>query len=69
MDLLAVIVGGVIGVAGGVLGPALIHRLQSKDDKAKRLVAKFEELVSTVYEYDYWLEEPSGGNLRTPQSM
>lgn len=51
-----VIVGGVIGIAGGVIGPGLLYWLQSKDDKKKHLAQKFEEMVAAVYGHDHWLD-------------
>jgi hypothetical protein len=44
-DLVSVIVGGMIGLAGGLVGPPFLHRLQVKAEKEKRRAQKFEELV------------------------
>jgi hypothetical protein len=55
-SLWPVIGGGVIGVAGGVIGPTILYRQQSKNDNRRRLAEKFEALVAAVYEHDHWLE-------------
>jgi len=57
--LLPVIVGGLIAMAGGIVGTAatvIITLRQSSIDKQKRRADKFEELVTAVYAYDHWLD-------------
>jgi len=44
--LLPVIVGGVIGIAGGLIGPPFLHHLQQKAEKKRKRAEKFEELVT-----------------------
>lgn len=53
--LVPVIVGGVIGLAGGLLGPPLTHWLNKKTDRKKREAQKLEELIDALYEYSHWL--------------
>jgi hypothetical protein len=52
VSLLPVIVGGAIGVAG----PVALLWFQTKSDKKKARAAKFEELVSSIYDTDHWLD-------------
>jgi len=58
-SLVAVIVGGLLTLAGGMIGAAatiLMSWRQARIDKAKQRAAKFEELVQSVYDLEYWLE-------------
>jgi hypothetical protein len=54
--LLPVIVGGVIGVFGGIVGPPFVHYLQQRAEKKKKRAEKYEELVLALYEHRHWLE-------------
>lgn len=54
--LLPVIVGGIIGLAGGLIGPPFVHHLQTKAEKKKRRAEKFEELVAALFEHQHWLQ-------------
>jgi hypothetical protein len=54
--LVPVIVGGVIGLAGGLVGPPFLHHLQQKAEKKRKRAEKFEELVAAVYEHDHWMD-------------
>jgi len=54
--LAPVVVGGIIGLAGGWLGPWLLERRKEKADKKKRRAEKFEELVTALFEYEHWLD-------------
>jgi len=54
--LLPVVVGGVIGLAGGWIGPWLLERRKEAVEKRKRRAEKFEELVSALYEHKHWLD-------------
>ncbi len=59
-SLIAVIVGGLLTMGGGAVtgGVTLIvNAIQSKKDKEKRRVEKFEDLVTGVYEFDAWLDK------------
>jgi hypothetical protein len=61
--LLPVIVGGLIAILNGFLGPFLIQRVKDVADKKRKRVEKFEELVAAVYEFDHWLEKREGEGL------
>lgn len=52
--LVPVIVGGVIGLAGGLVGPPFLHHLQQKAEKKRKRAEKFEELVAAVVEHYHW---------------
>jgi hypothetical protein len=55
-DLEGVIIGGLIGIAGGVIGPLVIEwrkHVHAKQDKRRE---KLEELVSVIYEHHYWVQ-------------
>jgi hypothetical protein len=53
--LAPVIVGGVIGLAGGWLGPWFLERRKEKAEKKKLRAQKFEELVGAVVEHYHWI--------------
>src|SRR5262245_22191134 len=53
--LLPVIVGGLIAIVAGLIGPPFLHHLQQKAEKKRRRAEKFEELIATLYEHDHWL--------------
>jgi hypothetical protein len=52
----AAIIGGVIALAGGWVAD---HRRDTAEKKQRR-AEKFEELVTSLYEYDRWLENMRG---------
>lgn len=54
--LIPVVVGGLIGLAGGWLGPWLLEQRKEAAEKRQRRAQKFEELVAALYEFDYWIE-------------
>jgi hypothetical protein len=54
--LIPVVVGGVIALAGSWLGPQLVERRREAEAKRQRRAAKFEELLTAVYEYDLWTD-------------
>ena len=54
-NLLPVITGGVIAVAGGALAPLISHHLQSKKERRRERIDKFEELLSLLSQLDEWL--------------
>jgi hypothetical protein len=56
--LIPVVVGGLIAIAGGLVGPPFLHHLQVKADKRKRRAEKFEELVVALHEHKHWLCVP-----------
>lgn len=53
--LLPVIVGGIIGLFGGLVGPPLAHWLNEGASAKRRRAEKFEELIVALYAYDHWL--------------
>jgi hypothetical protein len=55
LGLAGTVVGGLIGLAGGWLGPWLLERRKEKADKKKRRAEKFEELVGAVVEHYHWI--------------
>ena len=55
-NLIPVIVGGIIGLAGGLAGPPLTHWLSEKSNRKKRRAEKLEELIGVLYEHEDWLE-------------
>lgn len=54
--LIPVIVGGVIGILGGLVGPPLSYWLSERSEKKKQKVEKFEELMDAIYAYEHWLD-------------
>ena len=54
--LVPVVVGGAIGLMGGWLGPWFLERKKEGAEKKKRRAAKFEELVTALYEHKHWLD-------------
>ena len=58
--LLPVIVGGIIGLLGGLVGPPLAYWLNEGAARKRRRAEKLEELIGAVYEYDDWLESLRG---------
>jgi hypothetical protein len=55
-SLIGVIVGGLIGIASGLIGPLVIDwRKQVAQEKIKRR-DKYEQLVITLYENDHWVK-------------
>ena len=54
--LVPVIVGGIIGVLGGVVGPPFVHWLNERAARKKRRAEKLEELVGVLYAHQHWLE-------------
>jgi len=53
--LVPVIVGGLLGLAGGLVGPWLIENRREKSERKKRREQKLEELVAAIYEHKHWL--------------
>jgi hypothetical protein len=44
-----------LGLAGGLIGPPYLHRLQQRAERKKRQAEKFEELVNALYQHSHWL--------------
>lgn len=56
LTLMPVIIGGVIAIAGGVLGTVLSHLFKTSTDRRERRRAKLEEIVTLTFEVEQWLE-------------
>jgi hypothetical protein len=54
--LIPVLVGGVIGIAAGFVGPFALARQKEASDQKKKRAEKFEELVAAIYEFDHWVD-------------
>jgi hypothetical protein len=54
-SLLPVIVGGLIGLAGGVIGPWFLQKGKDATDRKRQRREKFEELVTGLFDYEHWL--------------
>ncbi|HEY9091959.1 hypothetical protein [Parasphingorhabdus sp.] len=54
-SLVPVIVGGIIGLAGGIVGPPLAHWLNEESSNRKKRAEKLEEMLSCIYAHDHWL--------------
>lgn len=55
--LAPVIVGGLIGVAGSLVGPWLIQDRKEAAEKKQRRAEKFEELVTALFELHHWIHK------------
>jgi hypothetical protein len=53
--LIPVVVGGLIGLAGGLLGPLVLEGRKQAAEKKKKRAEKFEELVAAVTEHGLWI--------------
>jgi len=56
VTLLSAVVGGLIGILAGFVGPYFTQRAKDAADKRRKRAEKFEELVGAVYEYDHWMD-------------
>jgi hypothetical protein len=54
-QLLPVIVGGLIGLAGGIAGPPLSHWLNEASSNKKKRAEKLEDMIGHIYAHDHWL--------------
>jgi hypothetical protein len=54
--LLSVIIGGMIGLAGGLLGPPLSHWLNQQATRRSKLRRRLEDLILVLYEYEHWID-------------
>ena len=52
--LLPVLVGGVIGIIAGVVGPYIIQRSKDAADRKRKRAEKCEELIGAVVEHLHW---------------
>lgn len=67
VSLLPVVVGGLLTMAGGVIGSGVtvvLKLVESRNDRKKRRAEKFEALVELVYEHDHWLENKRNALIR-----
>ncbi len=58
--LLPVIVGGLIGLAGGIAGPPLSHWLNEGSARRKKRAEKLEEMIGYIYAHDHWIDTLRG---------
>jgi hypothetical protein len=69
--LVPVVVGGLIGLAGGLLGPLVLEGRKQAAEKKKKRAEKFEELVEELYAFDHWLDNERtralGGDIGPPE--
>ncbi len=56
LTLMPVIVGGVIAIAGGILGSVFSHLLKTSSDRRERRRMKLEEIVTLTFEVEQWIE-------------
>ena len=54
--LVPVLIGGLLTLAGGFIGPFFLQRQKDTAEHKKRRADKFEELVASVYEFDHWVD-------------
>jgi hypothetical protein len=54
--LLPVVVGGVLAVFGGAIGPVMSHLLSSRASRQSIRTQRFDEMMASVYEHDHWLD-------------
>jgi hypothetical protein len=54
--LLPVVIGGLIAIVGGLVGPTFVDRVKAKTERQRRRAEKFEELVLALYEHRHWME-------------
>jgi hypothetical protein len=59
-----VIVGGLIGIAGGLIGPPVLQWLQAKERERRLRGEKFEALVIAILETQVWLTEVLNAQFR-----
>ena len=54
---LQTLLGGLLTLAGGALGPWILQRQKDREENKKRRAEKFEALVRALYEFDRWLDD------------
>jgi hypothetical protein len=54
--LWGVLLGGALAIAGGVIGPTIVHRLQAKEREHRLRAEKLEQLAASALESQVWLE-------------
>jgi hypothetical protein len=56
LQLLPVVVGGLLTLTGGAGMQWLLHTKKTEEERRTKRAAKFEELVTALYEHDHWLD-------------
>lgn len=54
--LVPVLIGGLLTLAGGFIGPLILQKQKDHVEGRKRRADKFEELVAAVYDFDHWID-------------
>jgi hypothetical protein len=54
--LVPVLIGGLLTLAGGFIGPLILQKQKDHVEERKRRADKFEELVAALYDFDHWIE-------------
>jgi hypothetical protein len=55
-SLIPVIVGGLIGLAGGIVGPPLAHWLNEESSHRKKRAEKPEDMLGFIYAHTHWID-------------
>jgi hypothetical protein len=55
-NIWGVVIGGLIGIAGGVVGPTILHSMQAKEREQRLRADKLQELAASVSESQVWLD-------------
>ena len=53
--LVSVVVGGLIGLSSGLIGPLVLENRKQTGERKRRRAEKFEELVAAVVEHYHWI--------------
>jgi len=67
-SLSGVILGGVIGIVGGLIGPLVLEWRKQVAEKKKRKGEKLEELASAFSDYQHWLREITVSAQHSPDT-
>jgi hypothetical protein len=54
--LWGVLLGGTLAIAGGVIGPTILHRLRAKEREHRLRAEKLEQLAASALESQVWLD-------------
>lgn len=54
--LLPVIIGGILAIVGGAVGPAISHLLPHRSSLRADRTSRFEALLASMYAFDHWLD-------------
>lgn len=57
IDLLPIVAGGLIGIAGGLANAAYTHRLSNSEARRAELREKLEMALSAAYDLELWLKK------------